>query len=182
MMTLPKKTLTHEAPARRELVPGDVDFDLLEHLRWNADRTAVEAVYVRRSVIAARAQFWDAVQCVAPEALASLLQTKGDSAAIEAWQEHWNLTAEWCDYVALRTATAYTELPPFFLHDEWLASRPFKPLPAPKLPAFDPTLETWADYEERCRLLLVKYQERSLDCSGEHSRHCRSLGGTSQNS
>jgi hypothetical protein len=52
VMTPPKKKLTHEASARRELVP-EVDTQFMEQLRWNADRTALEAVYERRSVSAA---------------------------------------------------------------------------------------------------------------------------------
>lgn len=67
LMARTKREFTHEAPARRKLV-REVDLGFIDQLRWNADRTALEAVYEPRSVTAARTEFLDAVQRVAPEA------------------------------------------------------------------------------------------------------------------
>jgi hypothetical protein len=161
-----KRKLTHEAPARRKLA-READMGSIDQLRWNADRTALEAVYERQSVIEARVDFLDAVQGVAPEAFIDLCEVAKDESAesqgprLAKWQQRWGLTAEWCGYAAFHTANAYPEPPPFFIYPELCASRPFKPLPAPELPAFDPTRETWASYETRCRTLLVKYRRRS---------------------
>jgi hypothetical protein len=41
-----KRKLTHEAPARRKLV-READMGSIDQPRWNADRTALEAVYER---------------------------------------------------------------------------------------------------------------------------------------
>ncbi len=137
----------------------------IDQLRWNADRTALEAVYVRQSVIEARVEFLDAVLRVAPEVFTDLREVSKDKSAgsqewLAEWQQRWGLTAEWCKFAAFHTANA-PELPPFFIYPELCASRPFRPLPVPELPAFDPTRETWACYERRCRMLIAEYRRRS---------------------
>lgn len=136
------------------------DTGWVDILRLNADGTGFVAVYEPESVIEARLEFLDAVQRVVPEAFTSLLETDGDQKRIDEWQQRWYLTAEWCGFVAFHTANE-VDPPPYFLYPEMQANQPFKPLPPPELPAFDPTRENWAAYVKRCGTLLAEYQRQS---------------------
>jgi hypothetical protein len=126
-----------------------------------------EIVYERSSIIEARCEFLESVKRVVPEAFTELceiakdhnLETQGPRRA--EWQQRWGLTAEWCRLAAFHTANAYPEMPPSFIYPEFQASGSFKPLTAPELPAFDPTRETWAEYERSCRRLLAEYRLQS---------------------
>ncbi len=165
-----KRKVTYETPARRQVIqevsPEAMVF--LDQLRWNEDRAGFVAIYERESVIAARVEFLDAVRRVAPEVFAELLAIRADQSGesdgprLDDWQRRWNLTAEWCGFAAFHTTNdPGDEPPPSFIYPEFEASRPFKPPPAPELPAFDPTREIWASYEKRCGTLLAEYRRRS---------------------
>ena len=166
-MTRRKRKATHEAPARRQVIEelSSDEWCRLDPVRLTKDRIAFELIYERESVIAARAEFLDAVQRAAPEAFSELLAIRANRGGesngplLDNWQRRWNLTDEWCALVAFATTHEPSdEPPPYFLYPEMSSSRSFKPVPAP---AFDPTRETWANYRKRLSASLDEYRTQS---------------------